>query len=601
MCGTTMRAAMVMKKHSIFLYWLLLCIPTLIIGMFAFQLLRHEGDRIREEARSSAFERVRTIAETLQITVETVEEELTASLTHIPRDRLQEILTTWEHENPLIRNVFIWRESGLMYPPRGSYATREERRFAMRYDALFTGSIGWSSAVPRTVSETGGTAGRYGQDEQSSVAGDTAAPGLIRDIRNLKKSRHTLVDLARGKVSRYATTSISGKVPAGPESGWIPWFAENKLYILGWIERQGEGLVYGVELELMTLLSRLIMDFPASVPGGFVYALTDGQGHILHRSGAPVLGTDAKPGLSVSLAPHLPHWQVAVFFDEAHLAGYSGRAFVVLSGLMLGIFVVAVLVGGLLLLRQAQRNMEDARQKTSFVSNVSHELKTPLTSIRMYAELLEEGRVKDAGKKAHYLNVIVDETRRLTRLVNNVLDFGRLEQGRKQYNIEEIELVAFVHEVLAVHSMRIKNAGLAIHADLPEKACRVRTDRDAVEQVLLNLVDNAMKYAVEGGELGIALIVTDDACELQIRDRGPGVPLPHRRKIFEKFHRVDESLTARKPGSGLGLSIARRLMQDLGGNVHYEPRAGGGSSFVVTFPRQPGDQTSTGRKGDGAV
>ena len=209
--------------------------------------------------------------------------------------------------------------------------------------------------------------------------------------------------------------------------------------------------------------------------------------------------------------------------------------------------------------------------------------------------------MKNEEKKTHYLHVIVDETRRLSRLVNNLLDFGRLEQGRKHYNIEDINLTEFIREVLDVHGMCIRNDDLAMYTDIPETQCLVRTDRDAAEQVFLNLVDNAMKYAAEGGELGIALVVTDAECELRIMDRGPGVPVPHRRKIFEKFHRVDESLTARKPGSGLGLSIARRLMQDLGGNVHYEPRPGGGSSFVVTFPREPGKQKAAGRKGEGAV
>jgi signal transduction histidine kinase len=266
------------------------------------------------------------------------------------------------------------------------------------------------------------------------------------------------------------------------------------------------------------------------------------------------------------------------------MAAQSGKGFIVLTGLLLAIFVVAIVLGGSLLLWQAHRNMTDARQKTSFVSNVSHELKTPLTSIRMYAELLAEGRIKNPEKKKHYLEVIVVESQRLTRLVNNVLHFSRLEQERKKYHIDEIDVVKFLLEILEAHKLRFQEAGLELKIDVPDNAIVVRTDRDAIEQVVLNLMDNALKYAAEGKDLLIRLEVCNGFCELQLMDRGPGVPSTHRAKIFEKFQRMDDSLTTRKPGSGLGLSIARRLMRDLGGDLIYRPRKEGGSCFVVLIP-----------------
>ncbi len=123
--------------------------------------------------------------------------------------------------------------------------------------------------------------------------------------------------------------------------------------------------------------------------------------------------------------------------------------------------------------------------------------------------------------------------------------------------------------------------------DIPDENIIVETDRDALEQVLLNLLDNAIKYASEGKELSITLKVSKEYCELQFADKGPGVPSAHRDNIFKKFHRVDDSLTAGKPGSGLGLSIARRLLRDLGGDLLYKPRGGGGSCFVVLIPFHP--------------
>ncbi len=275
---------------------------------------------------------------------------------------------------------------------------------------------------------------------------------------------------------------------------------------------------------------------------------------------------------------------MAVYFGSDGAAVNSPRGFLVLSGLLLGIFVVAIVAGGALLTRQAHRNMIDAQQKTSFVSNVSHELKTPLTSIRMYAELLSEERVKDPEKKRQYLQVIVAESQRLTRLVNNVLDFSRLEQGRKKYHYEESDLVRDTRAFVEAHRLRIQEAGLALHVQIPNRTAVVRTDRDGVEQVLLNLVDNAIKYAAEGGELLIALEITDQRCIVRVMDRGPGVSAAHRAKIFDKFHRVDDSLTSRQQGAGLGLSIGRRIARDLGGDLSYLPRPGGGSCFVFEIP-----------------
>ena len=235
-------------------------------------------------------------------------------------------------------------------------------------------------------------------------------------------------------------------------------------------------------------------------------------------------------------------------------------------------------------MRNAKRNMLDARQKTSFVSNVSHELKTPLTSIRMFAELLLERRVRDKDKKNKYLGIIVSESRRLTRLVNNVLDFSRLEQGKKKYNMEAVDMVSFLMELVEFHKPRIKDADMEYHINIPDRDIIISTDRDALEQVILNLMDNAIKYADTGGEISLSMEADEKEVEIRIEDRGPGIPDTHRNKIFDKFHRVDDSLTATKQGSGLGLSIAKRMMEDIGGGLFYMPRQGGGSCFTVKIP-----------------
>ncbi len=577
-----------MRKRSIILYWLLLLVPTILIGTAAFQLLRHEQERIDQQARFSAQERAQAIGDTFQLTVGAIEDELTGALYRIPADSLTETLSAWARHNPLVRNAFVWSpKSGLLSPQPGPSATTEERRFISRYAALLTGRIPWKRDESESVNAPASALIESKQETGALETGEKKeTSSLVQNIRKFKSGRQQLVQMAQGDLSSYGRTAQDSEQGFPEQAGWIPWFAETSLFILGWVQKGPGSLVYGVELEVMTLLSRLIAVFPSpvSVPKGLVYALMDGNGKILHQAGETVLESGSRPDLTVPLAPNLPHWQMAVYFTDGSMAAQSGKGFIVLTGLLLAIFVVAIVLGGSLLLWQAHRNMTDARQKTSFVSNVSHELKTPLTSIRMYAELLAEGRIKNPEKKKHYLEVIVVESQRLTRLVNNVLHFSRLEQGRKKYHIDEIDVVKFLLEILEAHKLRFQEAGLELKIDVPDNAIVVRTDRDAIEQVVLNLMDNALKYAAEGKDLLIRLEVCNGFCELQLMDRGPGVPSTHRAKIFEKFQRMDDSLTTRKPGSGLGLSIARRLMRDLGGDLIYRSRKEGGSCFVVLIP-----------------
>jgi signal transduction histidine kinase len=343
---------------------------------------------------------------------------------------------------------------------------------------------------------------------------------------------------------------------------------------------------------LAALISRLGGALPAEVGEGEGYALRDDQGRVLHQAGA-IAGTSVAVIRVPLAAALLPGWDVTAYLPASPLEPVNGTAFLGVSVLLVGIFVAAILSGGGLLLRQARRSEEEAAQKTSFVANVSHEFKTPLTTIRLYSELLEQGRVRDAAQGSEYLRTIGRETQRLARLVNNALDFSRLEQGQKKFAREPLDLVAELAALLATHEPRVTEAGLVLKRELPATSVPVTTDRDALGQIVLNLIDNACKYAAEGGEVTVALRVRPthstgsgqaSGAEVRVADRGPGVPAEHRERIFDKFHRVDNALTAEKSGAGLGLSIARQLARGLGGDLRYAPRAGGGAEFILELP-----------------
>ncbi len=573
------------SKKSIIIFWALFLVPTLIIAIIAFKLLSHEQDRISQSALLALSERAKTISETIHLTVEAVQDNFTQSLRVLDQDDLRENLIKWEETNPLVRNVFVYKkDQNLEYPLRGLESTLEERLFIARYDSLFSGRIkfDFNEDSLRDESKINGVADSY-----SGLRRYDSAPK-----KQTESFRQKLVALSRlaqkaPALEQQAIFSEAKKQQFLEKSGWIPWFSENYLYILGWVQKFENGPVYGVELELMTLLSRLVVDFPELSEKGAALVLMDGNGNFMHQSGKWMADPEDKPVAVISISSLLPHWQIAVFVDDKGFG--ASRGFLYVSVILLGIFIAAIISGGLLLTRLTLKNMKDARQKTSFVSSVSHELKTPLTSIRMYAELLLSKRVKDENKTQTYLSVIVNESGRLTRLINNVLDFGKLEQGKKTYQKTGFDMDRFLLQMIEAHSIRIENQGLEIITQVEEGEYHAKTDKDAIEQVVLNLLDNALKYAGQGKFIKFILKKEKSFILLKICDDGPGIPKAQQEMIFEKFHRVDSSLTAEQPGSGLGLSIARQILRDLEGDLSFDPVPGNGSCFTARIKHHDSD------------
>ena len=603
---------MTATSRRIFLYWLVLLASALGVGVGAWMLLRREETRLAtrasttEASRRAAVEaRARLVAENVELFVGDVEAGLLDTLAEAPAGGLDGFLDGWERSNPLVRATFRCADDGNLLRPAGSATGDDARGFRRRFASRLQENPPWQSRIQQEV-----LAPAMDSKKQVSSLADSsmfeARRQVESNVSNFQIARKETQALAKSKLayapsaarndsaSREAESLKSEKssgaaavvtAPSLPDRrGWLPWLAEGRMHLLGWVEPVGVSEVRGVEVEMAALVSRLGGAMPAELAVDEGYALRDDKGRVLHQSGkVPV--DSAAPTARIPLSMILlPGWEVVAYQNYVP-AENGGGGFMLIGLLLTGILVTAILAGGSLLLWQARRSEADAVQKTSFVANVSHEFKTPLTTIRLYSELLEQGRVADGEKRGEYLRTIGRETQRLARLVNNVLDFSRLEQGRKKYQRETLDLTATLGQLLDAHGLRITESGLELKRALPVEVVSVMTDRDAVEQIVLNLLDNACKYAAAGGEVVVALCpCTGGGAEMRVSDRGPGVPLAHRERIFEKFHRVDDTLTAEKGGAGLGLSIARQLARGVGGELRYEPRAGGGAEFVLSLP-----------------
>ncbi len=261
-----------------------------------------------------------------------------------------------------------------------------------------------------------------------------------------------------------------------------------------------------------------------------------------------------------------------------------GETWVHRSFLILG-FLSLMIIGGLVLTRHiVNKELALARLKSDFVSNVSHELRTPLALIRLYAETLELGRITTGDKKQQYYRIIRKESERLTALINNILDFSRIEAGRKEYEFRNTDIAELVRNTLESYRYQIEQQGFAFEENIDSNLPAVPVDREAIARALVNLVNNALKYSRDEKFLGVKLYRDNGVVKLEVADHGIGITRRDQSKIFEKFYRAGDPLVHNTKGSGLGLSLVRHITQAHGGDIAVESTPGKGSRFILSLP-----------------
>ncbi|MEA2602022.1 MAG: two-component system, OmpR family, phosphate regulon sensor histidine kinase PhoR [Acidobacteriota bacterium] len=317
-----------------------------------------------------------------------------------------------------------------------------------------------------------------------------------------------------------------------------------------------------------------------------IVSVADAKGRIVYTNG-PLPGRRMEVQKPFSLV--FTDWTIGLASRHTTPAVVARRNFLLNVGLSAAL--ATVLVGGVLLaLRTASREMKLSRMKNEFVSNVSHELRTPLASIRVFAEFLRLGRVDGPEKAREYGEYIETESRRLTQLVNNILDFASIESGRKTYHFERCDVREVVCGTLKTFGVRLRQSGFDIvlqGAETPLPPARI--DAGAIAQSLSNLLDNAVKYsnlksANGKTDITVSLRRDGDWIVISVIDQGIGIPRDEQRKIFDRFHRVSTGLVHDVKGSGLGLSIVRHIVDAHRGRVTVESRPGEGSTFSIHLP-----------------
>jgi signal transduction histidine kinase len=352
-----------------------------------------------------------------------------------------------------------------------------------------------------------------------------------------------------------------------------------------------DGRLHGALLDSPRLFGVLFEDMPPTglkaLPGRM--SLIAGDNKVLHSWGLRDREKIGNQG--TSLACSLPFYNWKIDYTPGGEEFPSAALFPILLGVSSGSLLVPSLAW--LYFRESSREIRVAQQRVSFVNQVSHELKTPLTNIRLYAEMARTG-AENRGDAAtiRQLAVVESETARLSRLIQNVLNFARKQRDRLSVNAMKVELAVVINRVAEQWRPVLEKRGITLEVDMPD-SLPLQTDADAVEQILGNLLSNAEKYAADGQWVGIqARLEGKNNVLLIVSDHGSGIPAGKQELIFEPFERLRSDLREGVSGTGIGLTISRELAGLLGGSLYADATCREGARFVLCLPRNHSSKES---------
>ncbi len=377
------------------------------------------------------------------------------------------------------------------------------------------------------------------------------------------------------KLSLFNRSSQFETKTATLEHGWIAWYLERNLHHLFWFKDKQER-IYLLYLDRIRILSELIALLPESAlptdnnkaHRDISIRLTDSNNELVYEWGA--YQTNDNKSISMMLSYPLSSWKLnwyaKALSDNSYKQKWSLLIIAILASLLLMILMFIIY-------RDYNREIKQAQQRVNFVSQVSHELKTPLTNIRMYAELLEAKMDSEAeteqSKSKHFLDVIINESQRLSRLIENVLSFAKVQKATLKINRTKGIIDECIDNVLLSFSPILAQKNLSVQFNR-NAGNTVLFDSQLLEQILNNLLSNIEKYAAQGKQIDINTIQNQNQTKIEIRDYGPGIADNEQKKIFNPFYRSSSKLTEGVSGTGIGLTISQQLAILHGGSLSYK-------------------------------
>lgn len=357
---------------------------------------------------------------------------------------------------------------------------------------------------------------------------------------------------------------------------------EGRPHLFAGSRRFGGGRTFYVVVEddLNYLIATVFPQF-FQVRSQHLYQVVDERGELVY--GFPFTGIPDSDVVELPFAETVTGWRLRVAHkDRAALAPPRTRQ---ILDIVLILSALAVIIAGLVILTRAMRRERRANElKSEFISNVSHELKTPLSIISMFGELLSMGRTKSPEQATEYAEIIRRESVRLSRLIDNVLDFAKIEKGMDELELAEGDVGEVVTNAIELCGHRADRAEMDLSLEIDPDLPTARVDANALTLAVLNLVDNAIKYAAEGERIEVSVRGAGDRIVLEVRDFGPGIAEDEQQAIFERFYRARAVRLEPIRGSGIGLALVKHIAEQHGGGLSVESEEGHGATFRLWIP-----------------
>ncbi len=541
------------KFLSIFLLLLMVFVPAALLAWFGNRMQQQEAAMIEVSVNKLVEAKLKGFDEQFQAYFQSLEQQLRdqySLLVNTDTVALRNYLRTHAY----VQNLYIASANGERLFPPSQQLSSTEQQFLQRTANLWLDASAFGN-----------------NDEAASVSQTRDSRSYIPDLRTRRYEQQALNErLLSGSALSGATESkfVATEITQG---GWRVWYADAGINFIFWL-RDTDDTFYAFELYPSRIISDLINTLPTPGPDDADFAnasiqLLNERSDALYQWGG-FLNEQNQHSLEAQLAIYLSHplgsWKLN-YFSDTRPAAQTQR-----FNLMLAVGAVTLVLLGLAIYfyREQQREIMLAQQRVNFVNQVSHELKTPLTNIRMYAELMD-GKVDSNSDIHRHLNVITTESQRLSRLIENVLSFSRSQRKALKIHKQPGVVDALIESVLTAFIPVMNSRDMEIQFDGAANQS-VYIDPEILEQILTNLLSNCEKYAADGKRVDISSQLEDKFCLIRVRDYGSGIDSADHERVFDAFYRVSSNLTDGVTGTGIGLGIARELARLHGGDLVIE-------------------------------
>jgi signal transduction histidine kinase len=470
------------------------------------------------------------------------------------------------YRNPYLSQVFLLRRDGfIVYPNPRKDITQDEFAFLRRAQEILSyDNLVGQSSKDKPSSAASRMQPPYSQPLPSASPKDSARPIEI------------------------------SKAPQQPDSGWHVWFWGQGLHVILW-QRLPNGDLIGAELDRARLIADIIEILPEEdvstdhrLQGRII--LCDAADKSIYQWGRYEPPENAAALAQMPLSSPLSSWHLKYYLSPDYARSIQGQTAYFALAIGIAAATLALIALAIYFYRESARQIQLAGKRVTFVNQVSHELKTPLTNIRMYAELLQDTPPEDRSKTRKYLNIIVDESHRLTRLIANILSFSKSQRDKLQLQFAPVIVDDVIRSVLDNFKASFGQRNIVVEFDAAAPDL-VLADPDAIAQILGNLLSNVEKYAASGRYVKITSRHMNSATRITVADKGPGIPSNMSDKIFQPFNRISNKLTDGVSGTGIGLTISRQFARLHGGDTTLQKTQTGATFEVLlkTEPARPGE------------